>query len=68
MFFFLTIKGMKATKASVEFHEALPGPHAPRPLADDIQISQTETRIHKAIHASLAEVTSNLGEEGGGTK
>lgn len=51
---------MKATKATVEFHESLPSPNALRSLAEDIQINQNGTRIHKEILASLTEVKSNL--------
>lgn len=51
---------MKATKASVEFHETLPRPHALSSAAVDIQINQAGTRIRKDIQTSLVEVKSNL--------
>ncbi len=45
----IKLKTHESDKASVEFHEALPSPNALRSVAEDIQINQTGTRVHKDI-------------------
>lgn len=57
---YFTRKALKATKASMEFHEILPSPHALRSVAEGIQMKQPGTRIHKDTKTSRVEVKSNL--------
>lgn len=52
----------KRQNPSVEFNETLPGPHALRSVAEDIQTNQAGTRIHTDSQASL-EVKSNFGKQ-----